>query len=212
MLQNNSIFMCSRKLILVAVVAAFICCLPGPAYCQTSGPALLLQQVPENAGTITPGTGVHYLQQNTSVTLTAVPRPGFQFVYWLGDVREPTLNRTTTYLDAPKIVVAVFERDEYELEDAAVIVQSIPGGLRGGLRARAADYSRQGYSGGGGRRPSVRRPSAKPPEPPLPPPEVPVPIPEPATILLLALGSYLAFAGRRSKKIIRTKTGHKELD
>jgi len=172
----------------------------------------LLQQVPENAGTITPGTGVHYLQQNTSVTLTAVPRPGFQFVYWLGDVREPTLNRTTTYLDAPKIVVAVFERDEYELEDAAVIVQSIPGGLRGGLRARAADYSRQGYSGGGGRRPSVRRPSAKPPEPPLPPPEVPVPIPEPATILLLALGSYLAFAGRRSKKIIRTKTGHKELD
>jgi len=171
----------------------------------------LLQQIPENAGTITPGAGVHYLEQNTSVTLTAVPRPGFQFVYWLGDVREPTLNRTTTYLDAPKIVVAVFERDEYELEDVVEMVQGIPGGFRGRLLASAADYSRQGYSGGGGRQPTVRRQPLKPPEPPLTP-EVPVPIPEPATIVLLALGSYLAFTGRRSKKIIRTKTAYKELD
>lgn len=212
MLQSSSIYICCRKLILVAVAAAFTCGLPGPAYCQTSGPALLLQQVPEDAGTITPGTGVHYLEQNTSVTLTAVPQPGFQFVYWLGDVREPTLNRTTMYLDAPKIVVAVFERDKYELEDLAGLVRGIPGGLRGGLRASAADYSRQGYSGGGGRQPSVRGQPLKPPEPPLPPPEVPVPVPEPATIVLLALGTYLTFAGRRSKNIIRTKTSYKTLD
>ncbi len=173
---------------------------------------LLLQQIPANSGTITPGEGVHYLQQNTSVTLTAVPRAGYQFIYWLGDVREPTSNRTTTYLDAPKIVVAVFERTDFELEGVAEMAQSIPGGRWGGLRRSAADYSRQGYSGGGRAKPGERRAPSKPPEPEPPlPQEIPVPIPEPATVVLLAVGSFLAFAGRRPKKLTCTKTGDKTL-
>lgn len=189
-----------RKMLLILVVAVFFCGLPELAYCQTTGPVLLLQQTPANGGTITPGTGVYHIKLNARITLTAVPQPGYQFVYWLGDVSDPTLKQTTAYLNAPKIIVAVFERTEYELEGEAELFQSIPGGFRGRLRAGAADYSRQGFSGGGRRKPAG--PPARPPapEPPIPPGEIPVPIPEPATVILLGLGGFLALAGRRPKK------------
>jgi hypothetical protein len=210
MIKKNSISFGCQKVILFLILAVFFCGLPEPAYCETVGPVLLLQQIPANSGTITPDEGVHYLQQNTSVTLTAVPRAGYQFIYWLGDVREPTSNRTNTYLDAPKIVVAVFERAEFELE--GMVEMLIPGGQWGGLLRSSADYSRQGYSGGGGIRQSVRRAPSKPPEPEPPlPQEIPVPIPEPATVVLLAVGSFLAFAGRRPKKLICIKTSDKTL-
>jgi len=197
MIKNNPKYIGYQRLILVLALAALFCSLPELTFCENAGPALLLQQIPAEGGTIIPGTGVHYLQLNTSVTLTAVPEPGYEFVYWLGDVTDPTLNRTTAYLDAPKIIVAVFERAEFELEGAAETM--VPGGFWGRLRRGAADYSRQGYSGGSGRKPSERAPARRPPQPP-PPPDFPVPIPEPATVVLLALGSFLAFAGRRTKK------------
>lgn len=201
MVKSHSRFFGSQKVLLLLVLAVVFCGLLKPAHCQTNRPILLLQQIPANAGTITPGPGVHYLEQDTIVTLTAVPQPGYQFVYWLGDVSEPELNRTMAYLDAPKIIIAIFERAEFELEDMSEATQGIPGGMAGGLRASAADYSRQGYSGGGARRQSVSGPPAQPPSPePLPPPEIPVPTPEPTTLVLLAVGSYLAFAGRRSRK------------
>lgn len=202
MVKSHSRYIGSQKVLLLLVLAVVFCGLLKPAYCQTHRPVLLLQQIPADAGTITPGPGVHYLEPDTSVTLTAVPRPGYQFVYWLGDVTDPELNRTTAYLDAPKIIIAIFERAEFELEDISEATQGIPGGLAGFLRASAADYSSQGFSGGGGGgQQSIRRPPAQPPEPePLPPPEVPVPTPEPTTLVLLAVGSYLAFAGRRSRK------------
>jgi hypothetical protein len=200
MVINNSILPGCQKLILVAVLAAFSWALTGPAYCQTHQPVLLLQQIPPNGGTITPDTGVHHLELNTSVTLTATPQPGYQFVYWLGDVSDPISTRTTAYLNAPKIIVAIFERAEYELEGMVEIGQDIPGGFRGPFRRSAADYSRQGYRGGGAPRPSTRRAPPKPPEPPLPPPEVPIPIPEPTTVVLLAVGSFLALAGTRLGK------------
>ncbi|MHC4748064.1 MAG: InlB B-repeat-containing protein [Planctomycetota bacterium] len=200
MLKNRLISIGCQKVLLVLAITVFLCGLSGPGYCQTHGPALLLQQIPENAGTITPDTGIHYIEQDTSVTLTAVPRAGYQFVYWLGDVSEPTLNRTNAYLDAPKIIVAVFERAEYELEDVTGMTYSIPGSLLGGLRPSAPDFSRQAFSGGGGARTSVRRSPSIPPEPePLPPPEIPVPIPEPVTVVLLGIGGLLAITGKRLK-------------
>ncbi len=201
MTKSHSRFFGRQNVLLLSVFAVVFCGLLKPAYCQTNRPVLLLQQMPADAGTITPGPGVHYLEQDTIVTLTAVPRPGYQFVYWLGDVSDPELNRTMAYLDAPKIIIAIFERAEFDLEDMSEATQGMPGGMAGGLRASAADYSRQGFSGGGARRQSISRPPAQPPGPePLPPPEVPVPTPEPATLVLLAVGSYLAFAGRRSRK------------
>jgi len=196
MIKNNTTYIRCRQLILVLALAALFCSLPELTFSETTGPALLLQQIPAEGGKIIPGTGVHYIELNTSVTLTAVPGPGYEFVYWLGDVADPTLNRTTAFLDAPKIIVAVFERAEFELEGVADVI--IPGGFWGGMSRSAADYSRQGYSGGGGGKPSERAPARRPPLPP--PPDFPVPIPEPATVVLLAIGSLLAFAGRRLKK------------
>ena len=203
MIKNNPKYIGCRQFILVLALAALFCSLPELTFCETEGPVLLLQQIPAEGGTIKPGTGVHYLELNTIVTLTAAPEAGYEFVYWLGDVTDPTLSCTTAYLDAPKIIVAVFERAEFELEGVAETM--IPGGFWGRMRRSTADYSREGYSGGSGRKPTERAPARRTPQPP--PPDFPVPIPEPATVVLLALGSFLAFAvrkdsqgGRRTKK------------
>lgn len=201
MIKSYSRSIGSQRVLLLLVFVVVFCGLPKPAYCQKDRTVLLLPQIPANVGTITPGPGVYYFEQDTVVTLTAVPQPGFQFVYWLGDASDPESNQTTVYLDAPKIIIAIFEKAEFEFEDMSEPTQGMPGGMAGGLRASAADYSRQGFSGGGAKRQSVSRPPAQPPGPePLPPPEIPIPTPEPTTLVLLAVGSYLAFAGRRSRK------------
>lgn len=212
MMKNNSIFLGWRKIIL-ALVALF-CGLLGPAYCETSGPALLIQQMPAKGGAITPGAGVHHYELYASVTLQAIPQPGYQFVYWLGDVSDPTSNRTTVYLDAPKIVVAIFERTGYAMEYLVeMAAESIPGGFWGGMMAGAADYAGQGggSAAGGRRKPSVRRVTKPAPAKEELSDKIPVPIPEPATVVLLAIGGFLAFAGRRPKKLSRMKAGDKTL-
>ena len=151
-------------------------------------------------GAVTPDVGVHHFDLDAGVLLTAVPKPGYYFVYWIGDVSDPTAISTIIYMDAPKIVVAVFARSEFafSLEETMML-----GGGGGGTYPSAADYSNQGYTGGGSKRP----PSPPPPPPsdefPVPPPpdELPVPahLPEPATALLLGLGSLL-FVRRGTKR------------
>ncbi len=187
----------------------FLCCCLELAYCQSDDPVLLLQQTPPEAGKITPGVGVHHFESGTEVTLTAIPRPGYQFIYWLGDVSDSTANSTIVYLDAPKIVLAVFEQSEYEFLLAEESSQS---GRRGGggLLPSAPDYVRQGYTGGGAERPrkptwrtAAEMATAEPEEPedfPIPKEgdDIPVPIPEPATILLLGFGSLALLRKRRA--------------
>lgn len=206
MKRNNSIFI--RWEAVVLALAVVLCGLLEPAYCETDGTALLLQQTPPQGGKISPSVGVHHFELYAEVTLTAVPKPGYHFVYWLGDVSDPTANSTIVYLDAPKIVIAVFERVEYDFLVAEERPQSRP---VGGLVGAGADYARGG-GGGIGRRPSPpSRPSPPPPPPPTEekdfpvPPEgndfpVPEPIPEPATAVLLVLGSLFALARRGAKK------------
>jgi hypothetical protein len=192
---------CEATIFAVAVIMAG---LPGPAYCQVQGPALLLQQEPAEGGTITPAAGIHRFALNTTVTLTAVAKPGYQFVYWLGDVGDAVANRTTVYVDGPKIVIAVFERAEFELLEFNEMPTSAPGG---GAIASAGAFGPRGFGGGGGRRPPKfrRPPPFEPPEQPdFPVPgdsdDFPVPVPEPGTAGLLALGSLCAVVRRRTRK------------
>lgn len=139
-------------------------CLCTPAYAQVDNIALMLQQTPVNGGTINPGLGVHQFDPDAEITLTATPRQGYQFIYWIGDVSDPDSSTTTVYLDAPKIIVAVFERTEYDmLVSVSEMSQSRP---RGGsfVIPAAQDYSNQQYTGGGAKRPhKFRWPT--PPEP-----------------------------------------------
>ena len=213
MRQNRSIFIRWQGVILALAVVLYG--LLEPAYCQgiasqpsaewqprTDATVLLMQQPDSRAGSVTPDVGVHHFDLDSEVLLTAVPKPGYYFVYWIGDVSDPTAISTIIYMDAPKIVVAVFARSEFAfLIDETMIL----GGGNGGLYPSPADYSNQGYTGGGSKRakkfkwPQWEQPQPVSPEIPgefpVPeeelPDEFPVPTPEPATVLLLGLGSLL---------------------
>jgi hypothetical protein len=182
----------------IFLIAAAFCGSFQPKNCAADGTALLLQQTPPQGGTITPDTGIHQFKPKTKVVLTAVPKPGYQFVYWLGDVCDPTANKTMVYLDVPKIVIAVFERASYAF---TVIPEGTKSPPLGGSIPSPADYSRQGYTGGGAKR--ISRP--EPPQPPQPPvpkksDDLPIPSPEPATVMLLAFGGLLTLLRKPSMK------------
>lgn len=216
MKSGNAISTGTQGVVLALVIITAV--LTGPAYCQTGEVSILIQSSPANGGTISPGIGVHTFISDTEFTLTAVPKPGYQFVYWLGDVADPTASRTVVYLDMPKIIIAVFERSEHEVILAAQVgIKSAP---RGGMLRSGGDYGRQGYSGGGAKRPhKLRWPEWPEPEDeeesdfpvpgedeagfPVPgegDADFPVPdIPEPATAVLLALGTLLAARKRAGK-------------
>jgi len=205
MKQNRSTFIGWRGVILA--LAGLLYGLLGPAYCRSpasaeDATALLLQQTDTRAGTVTPDVGVHYFDLDAEVLLTAVPKPGYYFVYWIGDVSDPTAISTIIYMDTPKIVVAVFARSEFafSLEETMML----GGGGGGGTYPSAADYSNQGYTGGGSKRPQkFKWPQWEQPLQPGPteiPDEFPVPhLPEPATALLLGLGGLL-FVRRKAKR------------
>jgi hypothetical protein len=176
----------SKKLIFAVLI---LLTFSAKVYCQPGdSTTLLLQQTPVNGGTVTPGVGVHNVTTNTDITLSAIARPGYQFVYWLGDVSDPTSNTTTAYIDTPKIIIAIFERVEYEFLAASEMITSRAGG--GGSRT-GRDYARQGGGGIGGKRPHKYRPPAPEPDKKSDDFPVPEPIPEPATIALLGFGALV---------------------
>jgi hypothetical protein len=157
---------------------------------------LLIEQTPAIGGEITPVAGLYHFTEGSEVTLTAVPKPGYQFVHWLGEVSDPTANSTVVYLNKPKVIIAVFEQTEYGILAEG---ESLPaaGGAGGGSVPTATDFSRPGglSTGGGGSKAKPQtlislESSDKTPE-----------VPEPATGVLLVLGSLFAFARRRTKKL-----------
>ena len=170
------------------------------------GYALLIEQSPVDAGKITPQVGVYRAELDEVVTLRAIPKPGYRFVYWLGDVTDATTNETTIFVDAPKIVIAVFERSEFELLLEAGIVNGLG---RGGLRWQPDFRPRRGGGGSDRKEPKLLEPP-EPPEPrgdefPVPSDPFPVPepgeeIPEPATIILLGVGAASLMLGQRKRK------------
>lgn len=165
-------------LALMIVGAAGSACAQSPAY------ELCIEYSPLKAGAVTPDTGTHRYQPNSVITLSADPQPGYQFAYWIGDVSNPKAPSTTVRLDTSKIVVAVFKPTPIEETDRKI---TIGRGGGGSLVPTKADLTSPSFSisGGGG---AVRKVA------------VPVPVivtPEPATIFLLALGT---FALRRKRR------------
>jgi len=196
----------------IPVTAIVFVGLWAPQSCLAQDVVLLLQQSTPEAGTVTPRAGVHRFEIGTEMTLTATPNPGYQFVCWLGDVSDPTAISTILHLDSPKIIIAVFERLEYDSLAAVELAdQSAP---IGGLVASGRDYSRTQYTGGGARKPrKFRGPQQQeqPEIPDFPVPEesddFPVPVPEPGTAGLLILGSLIFRRKRqnRTTSVNRTK-------
>ena len=172
MKRNRSIVVGWR--IWVLALSIISCGLPTPAHCQTSGVALLVQQTPAEGGIVAPSTGVHHFARNSGIALVAIPKPGYRFVCWLGDVSDPNANRTVTYLDRPKIIIAVFAR----IPDEFLSAGGSGGSFGGGGLSRAQKFTPPGP------------PPFQPPKPP--------PIVEPSTILLLALGAVVLRRRRRS--------------
>ncbi|MHC4172749.1 MAG: InlB B-repeat-containing protein [Planctomycetota bacterium] len=179
-------------------VAIIVGGLLAPAYCQTSSVTLLLQQTPTKGGIITPTTGIYHYAPDSEVTLTAVPKDGFQFTYWLGDVSNPTSSFTVVHLDEPKVIVAVFEPTNYDT-DTLDMSGSLPasGGGGGGLFASAPDFRRPSAITAGGGAGKLQGPISWQIGDGV------AETPEPATGVLLVLGSLFAFARRGTKKQTR---------
>jgi hypothetical protein len=188
----------------IGVIAA--CVLLCPAMGLAAGTTLMVQQTPADGGTVTPDLGIHNFGVNSVVTMSAAPRPGYQFVYWLGDVTDPTSQTTMATLDGPKIIIAVFERVQYDMLAMDSNPRSAPvGGL---MRNYGEGFSGSG-GGGGGKRPHKFRWPTEPEEPDEEDDELQVPdesndlvvpgneVPEPATMGLLAMGAGLALRYRR---------------
>jgi hypothetical protein len=176
------------KYLVLAAVAMAVLILPGNALAAAT---LLLQQTPPQGGSVQPGIGLHLFDLNAQVTLTAVPKSGYQFVYWLGDVEDPISSTTVTYLDGPKIIIAVFERVANEF---LIVEEEATSAPNQGLMKHSADYAIGLEEAGGHKRPPHYHYPEQPKDKDFP---VPEPVPEPVTIALLAAGTLLA---ARTKK------------
>lgn len=154
--------------------------------------AVIVEESPVGAGEIMPGTGVHTFGINQTINLTTVPKAGYHFVYWIGDVGDPTANNTTMAVDGPKIIIAVFARNEYEFElpDSDMPIGSGPEKL-----TRRFNETSNGGSGGiiPPNNPDFPHFPDNPPDDPPPVPEVP----EPATMLLFGIGASLLVINRK---------------
>ena len=189
---------CGRVMLVIAIIA---CGLTIPAYCQTKDIVLLLEQTPVKGGEIIPVAGVHHFKLGTEVMLTAVPKPGYKFIHWLGEVSDATASSTVVYLNKPKVIIAVFEQAEHGISaDGGSSPIGGGSGGGGGLFPTALDFSRPGgFGGGGGKKakPQTLLYSGKGKKPTPKAPEVP----EPATGLLLMLGGLFALKRRGPKRV-----------
>jgi len=178
---------------LILAVATVVCWF-APADCNAEEVVLLLNQTPAKGGNISPIAGIHHFKTGSQITLTANARPGYQFVHWLGDVSDATATSTMVYLNKPKVVVAVFEQAEYGAKD--ILPGGGGGGGGGGLMPTASNfYPKGGISAGGG---GVG--GAKPQSGPVIHVDKTTPeVPEPATGVLMVMGSLFAFSRRRAR-------------
>jgi len=169
----------NRNFVACKYLAAVFACgflLPALASAQSYQMALLLQQTPAESGLLAPEPGLHFFEPESQIVLTAIPKPGFRFVCWLGDVADPTASTTVAYIDKPKIVIALFQPESFPLSAAATYTT-------GRLLLRPLTFPTRPFVGVSlpTPAPSITRLEFEPLEP----------IPEPATLLLLAVGAVM---------------------
>lgn len=201
-----------RFLRVVVVVGSLLI----PVLCQATEVTMILRQSPARGGVLRPEPGLHYYGANSQVFLAATANAGYEFICWLGDVGDPKANRTVVHLDRPKIIIALFERVEYNTlfkGEGATGSGGIP--ITRGSLIGAADYSwatqstvQAAGAGSAEIRYEASAPST-PAEPAEPGPPVPEPpIPEPATAVLLLAGGWFAFARHRINRHFALRRNH----
>ena len=189
----------------VAVALVAVVAITQSAYCQGEGYyCLMIQQSSADAGFVSPSVGIHQVAVGEQVTLKAIPKPGYRFVYWMGNVSEASASQAIVVVDAPKIVVAVFERTEYELLTVGGGGGDFAGGQGGGgALVRVGVYISGGgpvATGGGSSTPSKRiviLDDEFDQSDPFPVPGEENPIPEPATVVLLGIGGLLLLTPKK---------------
>ena len=73
-------------------------------------PEYTLTIIVDGDGTTDPAAGTHDYDEGTTVTITATPASGWEFVRWEGDATG-TSDSTTVTMDSDKTVTAIFETD-----------------------------------------------------------------------------------------------------
>ena len=187
---------------MIICCATLLFCFSAQAAVQENGTALMLEASPVEGGYLNIATGVHSYDIYSDVTLKATPKPGYQFVCWLGSVSNSVTSSTTVFLNSPKMVIAVFERDEFETPGAEG-GDMVGGGSEGGM-VPSGGSSDSSLEDAGSRihQQSYHSHSTPTPEPtpePTPTP-VPVPTPEPATVTLFFTG-FLMLVNRRKNGV-----------
>ena len=86
---------------------------------------LTMEIHPADSGTTEPTAGSHTYNENTVVTIQAVPSQGYRFVNWSGDVSDVNSDTTTVMISGDKTVKANFE-EITSLTD--IIMVTIPAG------------------------------------------------------------------------------------
>jgi hypothetical protein len=182
--------------------ATLLFCFSAQVSGQEDGTSLMLEMTPAEGGYLNIAQGVHTFDMYAEVTLKAIPKPGYQFVCWLGSVSDTATSSTTVFLDSPKMVIAVFERSKFdtvELEDD-YIFSGDGGGL---VRSGGASDTSLEMAVSGTPQDEFNGPHI-PHKVPVPEDngetDPPVPVPEPATITLLFAG-FLILTNRRKNGV-----------
>jgi len=180
---------CKMKLYYGGFVSSLLLCLCGLTMAQGNY-SVLVQESPAGAGEIKPGIGVHSYGVSETVTVSTIPKAGYKFVTWLGDVSDPTANRTQLTVDGPKIVIAVFERDQYSFAAMDAAQVSV-----GPERLTPNSVTFGGDLGSG----ITKTDDPDYPDDPDDPYEPDDPVPEPLTVSLLSLGGMYLLCKKRVK-------------